>query len=758
MVRMKKWRLVFVASLLILAMAIPSYAALYTTPTEKAEALNRIGILKGTDGNYRLNEQISRSEATAFIVRLLGKEEYILANTAQFSKTNFSDVPATAWFAPYVGYLTNLGYLSGGTDGKFSPNSYITEKAFIKLILCSLNYTPDLDFNWDGIYRKAVEIGLITDLYYIARTDDNVNYTRGEAINLLYNALSLPTKGSDLPLFRQLIQSGEMSKDDALIAGLIYDTIRTEILEAAPTDMNMVTVTFNEEITAFENVYMYRSAYPEDKQECAIISMTANQIVIQTIPQIPLRDYTVEVTNAKDAEGNTIEQLKKSFYGFVAEKVNSTFFRISTIQPETSKSLNVIFTHPVNKNTEAGLYYSIFENDRLFADGQSGEITVRKLGSNPNGVLVTLANKSFDPNSTYTLKIGGRVLSAYGAQMNNGAGDEMKFIPGEGELEPFRLVDITTSDSETIRVEFNKEINPFIAQQIFNFYVTDENGKPIQVKKTAVEQTGSGQGKVLYININGTFTKEKNYNLTINNLNDATRQESITEQTYSFAAYYNVNEELALIGYTFYSDQIMELLFNKPLDPVSATNVTNFSVKEKQTGLSFNPVKIYHEAMNPEKIKLFFNTSNVLNNQKIYEMRISTLLKDIMGKNISKSVAFDFIPDSAIGRLPLDYSDVSLVASDSIKLTFNKEFALDANIVKPDNYILEYSIQGVKVEKNPVSLIYIDNKTLILKFDELAYDTDYTLKIVSIKDFSETERNTPQAIRLNFESEVYEKH
>jgi len=132
-------------------------------------------------------------------------------------------------------------------------------------------------------------------------------------------------------------------------------------------------------------------------------------------------------------------------------------------------------------------------------------------------------------------------------------------------------------------------------------------------------------------------------------------------------------------------------------------------------------------------------------------------LKDIMGKNINKTFALEFIPDSAVGKLPLDYSDISLVSPDSIKLTFSKEFALDANIVKPDNYILEYSIQGVKVEKNPVSLIYIDDKTLILKFDELAYDTDYILKIVTIKDFSETERNTLQTIRVSFESEVYEK-
>ena len=30
---------------------------------------------------------------------------------------------------------------------------------------------------------------------------------------------------------------------------------------------------------------------------------------------------------------------------------------------------------------------------------------------------------------------------------------------------------------------FNKEINPFLAQQIYNFYVTDEDGNPITIEK-----------------------------------------------------------------------------------------------------------------------------------------------------------------------------------------------------------------------------------------------------------------------------------
>jgi predicted RNA binding protein with dsRBD fold (UPF0201 family) len=637
----------------------------------------------------------------------------------------------------------------------FQPGSFITEKAFIKIALCALNYVPEVDFKWDGIYRKAVEVGLVTDVYYIVRTEDNTSYTRGQAVEVLYNALTLPLKGSDTKLFRQLMQDGQLSNDDALIAGFVFDTIRMDIIELTATDMDRVTIKLNEEAAEIGAINIYRSASPQEKQTCSVVSRTSNQIVIETMPQIPLRDYTVEIMNVKDIEGNVMERVSKTFYGFVSQKVDSTYFRINTIQPENSKSVNVIFTQPVNKNSEVCLHYRLFENNQLFADGNLGDITVRKLGTNPNGVLLTLTNKSFNTKATYTLEVSGKLLSAYGAKMNNGESDEMKFIPGEGEVQGFTLTEIYTSDSETIAVEFNKEINPFIAQQIYNFYVTDLNGKPIQVEKTAVEQNGRDQGRVLYINMKDPFEKGKNYQLTINYLNDITRQEYISEQVFNFTAQFSANETLGITAFYYHDNQTIELVFNKSLDPETAMNVSSYTIKNRKDNKNYNPVKVYQDTQSMNRVKLYFAAGYAFEYQTQYELKIHETMKDYTGKSLDKNYYLNFEGESGLTKTPFNYSKLDPVSTDSIKITFNKEFALEESVIKPENYILEYYHQGIKLEKNPIGVLFIDAKTIILRFDELAYDTDYTLRIQTIRDFAGQEKNGISAIPFNFKSELY---
>lgn len=750
----KRWAVLLLA-LLVFSIQIPVNAASMSTAVEKAEALARINILKGSNGDYRLNDQISRSEAATFIVRLLGKEDYVLANADLFRKTNFTDVPETSWFAPYVGYLTSLGYIAGVTPNSFQPNAFITEKAFIKITLCALNYIPEVDFKWDGIYRKAVEVGLVTDVYYIVRTEDNLNYTRGQAVAVLYNALTLPLKGTEIKLFQQLIQDGQLSKDDALIAGFIYDTIRTEIVEVIPNDMDEASIRFNEDIAEIGDISIYRSTNPEEKHICTVLSRTPNTFTIETIPQIPLREYIIEATNIKDKEGNFIEKVTQAFHGYISEKVSSTYFRINTIEPENSKSINVIFTQPVNKNSEICLYYRIFENNQLFADGNLGDITVRQLGSNPNGVLLTLANKSFNTQATYTLEVNGDLLSAYGAKMNNGAKDEMKFIPRDGEVESFSITEIYTSDSETIAVEFNKEINSFIAQQIYNFYVTDVDGKPIQVEKTTVEQAGNDQGRVLYIKIKGSFEKGKVYHFTINYLNDITRQEYISEQVFSFTAQYSVNEALGVSALYYHDNQTLEFIFNKPLDPATASNSSYYTIKNKKSNKTYNPVKVYHNTQSMDRVKLYFSSAEAFEYQTQYELQINEAMKDYTGKTLGRTYRLSFEGESNLSKTPFNYSGLVPVSTEAIKITFNKEFALEESIIKPENYILEYYYQGMKIEKNPVGVLFIDAKTIILRFDQIAYDTDYTLRIQNIRDYAGQEKNGISAIPFNLKSELY---
>lgn len=169
---MKKRRIFTAVLILILCFSyiMPAAANPYLTTGEKADALNLLDILKGDNGDYKLGDSLLRSEAAAFIVRVMGKENHVLLNKEDYWGTRFPDVISSRWYAPYVGYCLEQGIISGEADGYYRPNNTISEKAFLKLVLGALGYEYGADFDWDEVYMKSFYVGLVDDQDYLYKT------------------------------------------------------------------------------------------------------------------------------------------------------------------------------------------------------------------------------------------------------------------------------------------------------------------------------------------------------------------------------------------------------------------------------------------------------------------------------------------------------------------------------------------------------------------------------------------------------------
>ncbi|WP_252891758.1 S-layer homology domain-containing protein [Thermoclostridium stercorarium] len=194
--------------------AIPANVSLL----EKADFLSTLKILEGSNGDYLLNEKLSRAEAATFAVRILGQNLHVLLNDDSYRKASavFPDVNPNHWYAPYVGYCAQAGILSGDTSGNYKPNDYITEKSFLKIILSILGYEINTDYTWNNIYKKAFEVGLVTDLSYISKEDDNTDFRRSGAVNIMYNALMLKEKKTGKELFYKLIDAEVITRAEAI--------------------------------------------------------------------------------------------------------------------------------------------------------------------------------------------------------------------------------------------------------------------------------------------------------------------------------------------------------------------------------------------------------------------------------------------------------------------------------------------------------------------------------------------------------------
>ncbi len=79
-----------------------------------------------TDGTFGPERNMTRAEVTAMFARLLTEQ----MDTDKTYSNSFNDVPATHWAANHIGYMEQLGLISGYEDGSFRPNASVSRAEF----------------------------------------------------------------------------------------------------------------------------------------------------------------------------------------------------------------------------------------------------------------------------------------------------------------------------------------------------------------------------------------------------------------------------------------------------------------------------------------------------------------------------------------------------------------------------------------------------------------------------------------------------
>ena len=197
-----------VALVLAVLMLLPTAAAAdtYTQQEKTADAMNHLGLFQGTGTEYELDGTLRRDHGVILLVRMMGKEEEAVAKAY---KTPFADV--LWWAADCIGYAYTHKITNGvGPDREtgeelFGSTSPMTDNMFLTLTLRALGYTDSEEepqFDWRNPYDLAKEIGLI------ASTEKDDSFTRGDAVEVFWNALNASFAGTDVTLAQSLVQQG----------------------------------------------------------------------------------------------------------------------------------------------------------------------------------------------------------------------------------------------------------------------------------------------------------------------------------------------------------------------------------------------------------------------------------------------------------------------------------------------------------------------------------------------------------------------
>ena len=305
---LKKLIAVIMVVAMIASLMVPALAA---QNEDLAKMLQELGLFKGySDTELGLDDGLTREQALAFMLRVMGLEDEVQAMDAEevaeyMGRVVDPETVTATWAHPYVAYAIKHD-LTRGVNNKIYPNvefdgqRVISGKEFIRFILNGLGFTPEV-VGWDDVLDKAQEIGLLTAGEAV-RYGSIQEMTRDEAVYVLVSALDATTIDG-ITLAQALYNAGAVDKETLAKYGYAVEEPTPEPVQLAITakavKVNVIEVEFNDEVTPADVTFTVKRgsiAVAVDKVEWA-----SNKVArLTTAAKMATGTYTVEVKVAED--------------------------------------------------------------------------------------------------------------------------------------------------------------------------------------------------------------------------------------------------------------------------------------------------------------------------------------------------------------------------------------------------------------------------------------------------------------------------
>lgn len=186
------------------------------TAQQKADALNLMGLFKGTDKGYELENLLTREQGVVMLLRMMGDEKTALKGTYACPFTDVYD-----WAKGYIGYANGKQIVLGIGNNLFGYGQELTDAQFLTMILRALGYQEgegeDADFVWSDPYKVAMEAGLLD------KAEDDAEFTRGDTVEVCWRLLKATYKGTSVTVESQLIKNTGLTQEACDLAQEVVD-------------------------------------------------------------------------------------------------------------------------------------------------------------------------------------------------------------------------------------------------------------------------------------------------------------------------------------------------------------------------------------------------------------------------------------------------------------------------------------------------------------------------------------------------------
>ena len=338
---MKKIIAVILAVIMIMSLATVAFAANSFTDIsnsknkEAIETLYELGVIDGySKTKFGPKLTLSRAEACAVMVRALYGDKIV------YWTNSFTDVPARAWYAPYVDVAVYYDIMHGHSATTFAPDEDITYDQMATLVLNALGYNaPQLSGTWpENVERIANILGLYDNTSRFVLGSDAI--TREDACQMLYNALDCSVveyvRGRIVETDQTLYEAMGFEYEPEYIytTGIITDLV--DVSDYYHTNTYYYLITLNDYNTYFVNsntkldVKDYIEIYTDKKTIYHSDYLWGVSYIVKTITHVEPTKPDVEGTISYIGENNyLIVDDSKEVYTEI--KINdTTYFVLNT--------------------------------------------------------------------------------------------------------------------------------------------------------------------------------------------------------------------------------------------------------------------------------------------------------------------------------------------------------------------------------------------------------------------------------------------
>jgi len=138
-------------------------------------------------GHFMPENQLTRAQVCAMLSHLLG--------VTYSGPSQFSDVDPSAWYADEVNAMAYLGFVEGVGNGRFQPDSVLTQQEFFTILGRMARY---LNFNVDNYAATFYDDNGTCLLDYNPLLDGFADWAKEETALLIWSSEALSASGSML--------------------------------------------------------------------------------------------------------------------------------------------------------------------------------------------------------------------------------------------------------------------------------------------------------------------------------------------------------------------------------------------------------------------------------------------------------------------------------------------------------------------------------------------------------------------------------